>query len=194
MMDNWTGAWTGAAAGATTLHATIVKTKAPDDPHKIITDHITDIKAVSVNTGIAKIVAAMNDTENMGGYSDFVEPVVVRMKGPSAMCIATPMRVQGFVVPTAAYTQAAETTIAAMVAYAAPRAHLTVSRDKCEWIRAMKSDGTKQPQAEAAVAAAIRLATRILAASQSSYNDAAARKSAHREFDVAVAAAAKLIE
>lgn len=192
MMAKWTGAWTGAAAGATTLHATIVKTSAKDDPHKIITDHITKIKAVSVNTGIAKIVAAMNDTENMGGYSDFVEPVVVRMKGPSAMCIATPMRVQGYVVPTAAYTQAAETTIAAMVAYAAPRAHLTVSREKCEWIRAMKSNGTT-PQAEAAVAAAIRLATRILAASQSSYNDAAARKSAHREFDVAVAAAAKLI-
>lgn len=194
--DNWAGVWTGAASGNTTVNAIIVKTDTlTDDPWARIADHATAVGAVDTRVGnsMAATVAAFNDTENIGGFAMFFEPVIVRIRGPSEACIATPMRVEGLLVPTAVYTQAADWAIAAAKTFAAPRDHLRITDNKCTWIRTGSGPPTYMADAVPAAATAIRLASRIIAASKSDYNDPYARKAAKKEFDLSIAALAKII-
>jgi hypothetical protein len=193
--DTWEGSWTGAATGNTTVNAVIVRTEKDNDPWRRISDHTAAVNAVDIRTGasIAATVAAFNDTDNIGGYTDFFEPVIIRIRGPSGSCIATPMRVEGFLVPTAAYTQAADWTITAITAFAAPRPHLNITQNSTAWIRTGTAPPVYTADAVPAAATTIRLASRIIAASKSDYNDPYARKAAKREFDVAASTLAKLV-
>jgi len=187
----WAGSWAGAASGNTTINAIIV---GGTGPWTIINEHIKKVGAIQIGgkepAALAATVASFNDTANIGGYTEYFEPAVVRIRGPSTSCIATPMRIEGYAVKTAAYTQAADWVIKAVVAFAAPRTHLSITIKDCEWIRDGAGDSSEVVQA---AASAIRLASRIIAASKSDYNDPYARKAANREFDIAAAALAKLI-
>ena len=163
VLRNWSGAWTGSATGATTLHASIVDQLQSGDgqtPYATIARHIQRVRAVPVHDGsFAGLVAQMDDTQDMAGYSELFEPVVIRVRGPSAWCVATSTRVAGWVVPTAAYRMAADWVIGAVDAYVAAR---TLPDIDMGWIRSAGNPPVLNQGAKAAAApTAIRLASRI---------------------------------
>jgi hypothetical protein len=188
VLRNWSGAWTGSATGATTLHASIVDQLQSGDgqtPYATIARHIQRVRAVPVHDGsFAGLVAQMDDTQDMAGYSELFEPVVIRVRGPSAWCVATSTRVAGWVVPTAAYRMAADWVIGAVDAYVAAR---TLPDIDMGWIRSAGNPPVLNQGAKAAAATAIRLASRITKGTTLViYSDVTARRTAKAEFSVAI--------
>lgn len=190
VLRNWSGAWTGSATGATTLHASIVdQLPRPGDghqtPYDVIRRHIRSVRAVPVRTGsFAELVVRMDDTQDIAGFSELFEPVVIRVRGPSAWCVATSTRVSGWVVPTAAYRMAADWVISAVDAYVAARSLPAIDLG---WLRTAGDPPERNRGAKAAAATAIRLASRIMKGTTLViYSDVTARKTAKAEFNVAI--------
>lgn len=184
------GAHVGAQGSGATTYAAIVNNT---PQHEVIAEHIVRVGAFDVRTRpLMQLLSAYSDYDDLAAYGELLMPVVVRIRGPSAFCEATPCRVSHYMAIAPPLAAAIAVVDAAVEKYlqtrdikrATPYSCVNIDRDST------RSNAT----AHAPLAAtAVRLATRIALASRAEFSDSSARRAAKLEFQTAVAAVASWV-
>jgi len=119
-----------------------------------------------------KQIKAISETENVAGFPELLTPILINVKGPSEFCITTPCRIVGKYKVSAALHEAIRWTELAVTDY---------RRARINKAHAYKIDFNIDEAVPA-----VRLATRIIAASRAEQSDSNARRAAKQEFAAAV--------
>lgn len=119
-----------------------------------------------------KQIKAISETENVAGFPELLTPILINVKGPSEFCITTPCRIVGKYKVSAALQEAISWTELAVTDYKRARGMMAAAYK----IKFDSDDAVP----------AVRLATRIIAASRAEQSDSNARRAAKQEFAAAV--------
>lgn len=124
------------------------------------------------NNEFYKQIKAISETENVAGFPELLTPILINVKGPSEFCITTTCRIVGKYKISAALQEAISWTELAVTDYQRARGKMTAAYK----IKFDSNDAVP----------AVRLATRIIAASRAEQSDSNARRAAKQEFAAAV--------
>jgi hypothetical protein len=182
------GAHVGAPGSGATTYAAIVNNT---PQHDVIADHIVKVGAFDVRTRpLMQLLSAYSDYDDLAAYGELLMPVVVRIRGPSAFCEATPCRVSHYMAVAPPLAASIAVVDAAVDNYLQTREVVQNKPYSCVNIDRDSARGDANVHAPLA-ATAVRLATRIALASRAEFSDSSARRAAKLEFQTAVAAIAK---
>lgn len=190
-LDRFGGCHVGAAGSGATTWAAVAQSSSQ---HQVITTHLNSIDAFDIRgRPMMTQLALMGDFEDLAGFGELLTPAVVRVRGPSAFCEATPCRVGHYMTIAPPLFSAIAFVEAAVAEYCAARG---LGQKSYSCVDVDKSHAKRGAHAALATAA-IRLSTRIIAGSNTGvkqYVDASSRRAAKLEFQTAVTALATWVE
>jgi hypothetical protein len=176
------GAHIGGAGSGETTHAAFTTNT---EQYNVISKYIKLCNAVDIreNKLYNEFLQLDDCGEDLVGFQDLVLPVIVRVRGASPFCEATPCRVHNFVRPSAALLTSINWVDTAVNQYLMSRGQSTT------YAMLNREDDSEGHLRHAC--AAVRLASRITRMTAVKYSDSGARRSAKLEFQVAVTALAQ---